>query len=35
MYLEIYFKGDKASEDSQRLDAFWKEKLNRFEADGS
>ena len=35
IYLEIYFKGDKASEDSQRLDAFWKEKLNRFEADGS
>ena len=27
MYLEIYFKGDKTTEDSKRLEAFWKEKL--------
>jgi len=28
IYLEIYFKGDKATENSQRLEAFWKDKLN-------
>ena len=27
LYLEIYFKGDKTTEDSKRVEAFWKEKL--------
>ena len=32
LYLEIYFKGNKTTEDSKRVEAFWKEKL---EADQS
>jgi hypothetical protein len=27
VYLEIYFKGNKATEDSKRIDDFWKTKL--------
>lgn len=29
IHLEIYFKGDKSTEDSQRLEAFWQERLGR------
>ncbi|HAV13935.1 MAG TPA: hypothetical protein DCX06_10660 [Opitutae bacterium] len=32
MYLEIYFKGDKTTEDSKRIETFWKEKLEAAEA---
>lgn len=32
VYLEIYFKGNKASEDSKRIEDFWQTKLG---ADGS
>jgi len=28
IYLEIYYKGDKATENSQRLEEFWEKKLD-------
>lgn len=29
LHLEIFFKGDKANEDRQRIEIFWQAKLNR------